>query len=552
MVLMCIYRKEFIMKLLAKCELFRDKFYSFWYHRIGAASLYISGNQGFCIGCGNMFSFSKINPFTQMIYCPKCGKGFNYKKNEIIVSEQYDKDLPYVTKMKVYELKHRIELRIHYSSRRFDGNIHHNGIDCFDIKEKYVFDIANRSVIWEKHLNNLRIDRQDIGYLTDFDKLKENTAIYFFGTDDKNYYGENLTTLLKTLRMAIIRKVYEIHKIRLQNMYVSSLSLKNRLFGNVLNMAHRVRFFDSPNVVYDKNFSIVKKHFIDDILGENFEQVHEELKQDYVSGVINLLQLPKTKFLKHNFSFRNLFMLKSIYHLDDIRLANTVFDFYLKHEKDFVMKGSQDSIIYNMEKRLDKMNVCLRFIKLLYLQYYKHIKLSNILGNCEKLKDIMNLYASADKKTLSAFHQQKVPFSKLHDWLSLAVAKQQDHDLKFDIPQEMIDKYDTAIQQHHFSCIERYSSLKEIALKLKNCSAGYKDRINCSLQLVAVTNERKQIKALLEIKNNNILQAKLFQNRPVKQDILINRLVIDFAQKLKLKIKTDDIETFDRTIVLAS
>lgn len=81
-------------------------------------------------------------------------------------------------------------------------------------------------------------------------------------------------------------------------MYVSKLSLKNRLFGNVLNMAHRVRFFDSPNVIYDKNFSIVKKYFIDDILGENFEQVHEELKQDYVSGVINLLQLPKTKFFE--------------------------------------------------------------------------------------------------------------------------------------------------------------------------------------------------------------------------------------------------------------
>ena len=280
--------------------------------------------------------------------------------------------------------------------------------------------------------------------------------------------------------------------------------------------------------------------------------MHEELKQDYVSGVINLLQLPKTKFLKHNFSFKNWFILKSIYQLNDIKLANAIFDFYLKHEKNFVIKGNQDSIIYNIEKRIDKMNVCIRFIKLLYLQYYRHIKLSNILGNCEKLQDIMNLYVSADEKTLSAFHQQKVPFNKLHDWLSLEIAKQKDRDLKFDIPQEVINKYDTAIQQHHFSCIERYSSLKEIAFKLRNCSAGYKDRINSSLQLVAVTDERKQIKALLEIKNNNILQAKLFQNRPVKQDILINRLVIDFAQKLKLKIKTDDIETFDKTIALAS
>lgn len=540
------------MKLLAKCELFRERFYSFWVNRIGTASLYISGNRGFCVSCGNMFSFSKINPFTQTVYCPKCGKGFNYRQNEIIASEKYDKDLPYITEMKVFELKYKIEFRIRYSSRSIGSNMLYKGIGFYNVREKYIFDIENRSVVWEKYLDNACIDRQDIGYLTDFDNLKENTAIYFFGIDDKNYYGENLVILLKILRTAIIRKVYEIHKIKLQNMYVSKLSLKNRLFGNVLNMAHRVRFFDSPNVIYDKNFSIVKKYFIDDILGENFEQVHEELKQDYVSGVINLLQLPKTKFLKHNFSFKNLFILKNIYQLNDIRLSNTLFDFYLKHEKDFVIKESYDNIIYNMRKRLDKMNMCIRFIKLLYLQYYKHIKLSNILGNCEKLKDIMNLYASADEKTLSAFHQQKVSFSKLHDWLSLAVAKQKDNDLRFDIPQEVINRYDTAIQQHHFSCIERYSSLKEIAFKLKNCSAGYKDRINCSLQLVAVTDEQGKIKALLEINNNNILQAKLFQNRPVKQDILINRLVIDFAQKLKLKIKTDDIETFDKMIALAS
>lgn len=540
------------MKLLAKCELFKEKFFSFWYNRIGSASLYISGNQGFCVSCGNMFSFSKINPFTQTVYCPKCGKGFRYRQNEIIVSEKYDKDLPYITEMKIYELKHKIELRIRYSSRRIDSNILHNGIGFADVKEKYTFDIVNRSVVWEKYLHNVRIDRQDIGYLTDFDKLKENTAIYFFGIDDKNYYGENLTILLRTLRTAIIRKIYEIYKIKLKDMYIANLSLKNRLFGNVLNMAHRVRFFDSPNIIYDKNFSIVKKHFIDDILGENFEQVYDELKQDYVSGVINLLQLPKTRFLKQNFSFRNLFILKSIYQLDDIRLANTVFNFYLKYEKDFVIKGNQNSIIYNMGKRIDKMNVCIRFIKLLYLQYYRHIKLSNILGNCEKLQDIMNLYVSADEKTLSAFHQQKVSFNNLHDWLSLEVAKQKDNDLKFDIPQELIDKYDTAIQKHHFSCIEKYSSLKEIAFKLRNCSAGYKDRINCSLQLIAITDEQGKIKALLEINNNNILQAKLFQNRPVKQDILINRLVIDFAQKLKLKIKTDDIETFDKMIALAS
>lgn len=47
------------MKLLAKCELFRERFYSFWVNRIGTASLYISGNRGFASVAGICFPSAK-------------------------------------------------------------------------------------------------------------------------------------------------------------------------------------------------------------------------------------------------------------------------------------------------------------------------------------------------------------------------------------------------------------------------------------------------------------------------------------------------------------
>lgn len=102
------------MKLLAQTELSRP--HAYLYCQTSQASLFVSKNTAFCSECGNKFTFSKVNPFTQKIYCSKCGRGYDYKKDEVIISKSYDVDLPYITKIKLYELKEKIELRIYYKS----------------------------------------------------------------------------------------------------------------------------------------------------------------------------------------------------------------------------------------------------------------------------------------------------------------------------------------------------------------------------------------------------------------------------------------------------
>lgn len=76
---------------------------------------------------------------------------------------------------------------------------------------------------------------------------------------------------------------------------------------------------------------------------------------------------------------------------------------------------------------------------------------------------------------------------------------------------------------------------------MKNCSAGYKDRINNRLQLVAIFDNSGKPKVLLEINQDSIVQAKLYRNVPVFRDNLLNDLVIEFAQIAKLKVATDDV-----------
>ena len=155
----------------------------------------------------------------------------------------------------------------------------------------------------------------------------------------------------------------------------------------------------------------------------------------------------------------------------------------------------------------------------------------------------MNLWYSANNKTKKNFIRHKIPFSKAHDWLSIEVAKQAEQEIRFHISKNIINRFNIYMMNTKFqcSCINKYSKLKYIAKQMKNCSAGYKDRINNRLQLVVISDNSGKPKVLLEINQDSIVQAKLYRNVPVFRDNLLNDLVIEFAQIAKLKVATDDV-----------
>ena len=289
------------MKLLAQTELSRP--HAYLYCQTSQASLFVSKHTAFCSECGNKFTFSKVNPFTQKIYCSKCGRGYDYKKDEVIISKAYNVELPYITMLKLYELKNKIELRIYYNSISIGSD---NVLNFSKIKETYTFDIKNRDVIFKKYINNVQYDKQDIGYITDLENLTENTALYFLKINTKNYYFDSLTALLKKIRTAIIKKVYQVHNIKLSNIYVNSLSKHEKFLGNILNLAHRVRFFNSPNISYNKDFNDVKTYVINECLNDFEKQYTDKLRKDYISTIFDLLKLPNIKFLKTTFLFKKL------------------------------------------------------------------------------------------------------------------------------------------------------------------------------------------------------------------------------------------------------
>lgn len=83
--------------------------------------------------------------------------------------------------------------------------------------------------------------------------------------------------------------------------------------------------------------------------------------------------------------------------------------------------------------------------------------------------------------------------------------------------------------------------MKFWAMSLHNCAAGYKKSIGANQQLVGISDDRGKPVALLEIKANKLVQAKLINNRQVRNNKEVNKTVLEFAERCGLKISTKDV-----------
>lgn len=512
------------------------------YFETGSPEVFISKKTGFCRYCETKFEFDEgryyVNnyPVYSRMFCPICGH--ISLDSEIRYSSVEGKYLPYVVNLKILEMKSKVILKIEYRAIQIIGKLLE--IKIFDVIEMYIFDIQNNNVIWKRYINKKLNDDLEIGYIIDYQKLMENTALWYFNIKHIVRKGTTLSQFLKRLRELLIKKEKNINGYTKKQVYISNISLRHKLFANVLNLAHKVRFWDSPNINYNDSF------FYDKYLDKFEKNVYLLMKKDglsYFKACFKTLSLPYTRNIKKQFDYKYIFLLQQIYTIENIDIANTIFKHYktkIEITDSYIIK---EEYLKNIQKEVKA--VCF-FYKLFILKIYTNLnlKFKQLLENKTNIIiDIMNLWHSANNKTKKNFIRHKIPFSKAHDWLSIEVSKQADQEIRFHISKNTMNRFNLYMMNTKFqcSCINKYSNLKYIARQMKNCSAGYKDRINNQLQLVAISDNTGKPKVLLEINQDSIVQAKLYRNVPVFKDNLLNNLVIEFAKKVKLKIKTDDI-----------
>ncbi|MDO4179525.1 MAG: PcfJ domain-containing protein, partial [Phascolarctobacterium sp.] len=140
------------------------------------------------------------------------------------------------------------------------------------------------------------------------------------------------------------------------------------------------------------------------------------------------------------------------------------------------------------------------------------------------------------------FITKKPKMQSIHDYLCVLTNKQEYPEIIYDIPEDVINRFEMYCKNSKMKVLKKYSELLTTGNLMHNCSQSYRDRINKDHLLVICTNDLGKPIAELEIKNNAIVQAKLIDNAKVKNNKEINKTILDFAEKTKLIISTNDID----------
>ncbi len=486
--------------------------------------------QARCINCGALFTVKPYSVWSShaAVTCPACGR--LHTGNAVMYGDNPESLLPDNTVMKVIDFKDKVELRIKYTAVYFGRFAYKTYKYLKNITETYVFDIKNSKCLWNKKQDGKEIAKAEIGYFEDFFKLREKTALWFYRSDHKINKGSSFAELLKILRTAVNKKIKANGKTPKQ-LYIGG-NFNNRLFGNVLNLAHRVRFWDSENIQALSYGEWAVAKWKNDVLGENYlperfeEQVYLAMrKSDFTAAVCKVLKIPNIPQTRRNLQYENFALLHECYKIKNYDVAQAMFEYAKKKSVQAVSKIRDMIDFYNK-----------------FISFYPKMQMQYVLSKWDtEYCDILRLWRAADKITKQEFYKKLPAISKLHDWLSIAVAKQEDREIIFDVPDEVINRYTMLLKAFGAKCIERNSELKFWATSLSNCATGYKNIIGEKRQLVGISDDRGKPVALLEINGTSITQAKLFDNDPVYYKENINAVVLEFAEKCGLKIRTRDV-----------
>lgn len=497
-------------------------YYSAWYN--SNLKLTVTGDFSYsakCHSCNTRFYISpgRMRSFYSMkkIICPVCGD-IHYQEN-IMYSPIAEKAVPYGIIIKLIQFKHKIEMRIYCSSYFL------NKYESLYYKETFIFDLKNNEVLWKKK-SWVKCEWEEkiikIGYLNDFFLLEKESVIYLLRYHFM-HFDDSLKTVLQKLIDCINKYIID------KGYHKSRFFIRGDKFysfgGNILNIAHRLRFMGSKNFSELCNIKCKKWLAFTDRVEKNWEQEVEKIQQEsrlpYLDCVLRYFNIPEKNFLKQNFKFQNIKLLQTLFrelpYDEAVSAYNIMIDCKNNYDIDTFCRA------YNSFKRL-----------------YPSLTAKRLL-NMKYWKDTYLMYKDADNKTLKDIYVKRIKIGELHDFLIPRKNLQKIKQRCLNVPQDIIRKMEMQLDFYKIKVINYSRDLVYAGEILHNCARTYMDRIGNNLQLVTIADNKGKLMALLEVKDCCIVQAKLKNNKPVYHNTEVNEKVLEFAKHLNFKVTTNDV-----------
>lgn len=514
--------------------------------------------QYYCLACmtsfsttwsykGNMQGFGDSSAF-----CPQCGTKHVDRSNRYVIRYLGENETaPISMELAVVECKDFVSLKIAARTMRFTELW--NVTDA-KIEEEFRFNVTSRKTIFKRKVDRRLTDEFELG--NPFDRHIFDVSILYFLTSDSaaNEEREALSKLLKTLRETLCMRLETRCKHKLKSMYVSCGSEHGRLLFPLFNMAFRMVFLDAPNLPapYREGRREVEYFWnVHDVDYDNdeFKGLDYFRKQkNYVSALIELYQLPDVrsvrKILQQDFfAFKILQTAKTFTNNIDYLVDSYALLMRLRAFAQEKQEGDSFAGICRFCAAMAPVYGMKNVSQLLQMD------LEN--GAYWYIRDMASMYRRLSKSNRKLLPGIKL--GKLHDWLAEKVEEQKKIGFNFEVPEPIRRRLMMQKDSVRFFLPEKSIELSAAGKELHNCVGTYEIRMaENRLQIVFVADDNGKLVACLEVKNNELVQAKLKYNKPVSRDAKINAEVTEWAEKAGIKIKTSDVRTIYLPAVVAA
>lgn len=159
------------------------------------------------------------------------------------------------------------------------------------------------------------------------------------------------------------------------------------------------------------------------------------------------------------------------------------------------------------------------------------------------VQDCAHMWGLLTPQNKRKFIRAKIRSRDIHDYLVRLVDTQQHENVRIkykslrDFP--LTSKVDDLI----FSLPPDTEQLANLGRAMHNCVGTYRDRVlSDKVRIIAAFKDRKPV-ICIEIRNGAVAQAKLVNNKPVREDAELNRTLMAWAKSRKLIVNTYDVQT---------
>ncbi|WP_308694626.1 PcfJ domain-containing protein [uncultured Veillonella sp.] len=488
----------------------------------------------------NGFSVQVGSYYSENYHCPFCGQEVNC--DTFAVNAENGNRIPVTMDLSVVSRRNEIDVIFKYDSVIVDDDLgqiikghksKRTDIVRFDFKQRRVLYI--RRGITRSSLTEVIPDFKLPSY---FDST---TPFYWLrGTFQSLLveHKEELKAFAAILKKTFLEKLskrvgYSVPGIRQTASMASNIGVFRSLFDTLV---FRMAAPDGPSI---------SEEFLTDYTDYRYNHMEQDIDAVLAltrTGTSWISALIKVYRLKNNRLTRQLLQTRPFWAINVLSLINAFTD-NIDRERTLVSFFKESQKSYG--RHYWQFRNCSQLTD--YLLIYRYVRGTGAVVNLVttvkdfyQLRDSADIYFRLSRQNRKAFWAQRIKAKDVHNAL-VSLSQKEKYENKHIQQSLLYTRLEATIDGYQFTVPKETHELVDMGVKLHNCVATYSDRVVNGLVAIVAVSKNDELQACIEVTPRDdgqafvqIHQAKLACNHPVREDPVLNKAVIDWADKVKL------------------